>query len=83
MVDDRIQITAESELNSGQLQTIWDEQRTGNETSVPSLFAPGPIRSLEWIGPLGPGPIHSLANSFPGTFAPRNEIFRELSLPWT
>jgi len=48
---------------------------------VPSLFAPGPIRSPEWIG------NRTLTNSLPGTFAPRP--FRSLEgkfyrtfVPW-
>jgi len=40
---------------------------------IHSLFAPRPIRSLN----------RSLANSLPGTFIPRSELARELSLPGT
>ena len=65
--------------------------------TVPSLFAPGPIRSpnrpigpwpirsleLSLLGPFAPWPFHSVANSFPGTFAPRPFRSPAFSLPGT
>jgi len=47
---------------------------------IHSLFAPGPIRSLERIG-IGPWPIRCLALSLPGPLAPWNFRSQELFAP--
>jgi len=47
------------------------------ELALGGFFAHGPIRSPERIG------NRTLANSLPGTFAPRSEMARDLLFPWT